>query len=200
MRIEADLIYTGKQKVAIAETLGIDADHPDCRRVEWIVGEWRCNSEDELREDLARNAKVADLAGQLLNELQPQEFDLERHFDDRGAPMTLEGHLVTLLNWVEKIADENPSLKGRRPQIPSALSTRLIEFWENSGRRVGRSTKADGQTDEQSSTGPLVRFLLASCSPVLAVAPTADAAASAIRAYKADMVKRPPKNGFFPPF
>ncbi|MEI9417558.1 hypothetical protein [Mesorhizobium sp. Cs1321R2N1] len=176
--------YTAEQLVAIAETLVVEVDHPECRQVEWIVGEWKVYSEDDVRADLARNAKIANLADQLLSEILPDEFEIDEHFADDGSPVTLAGHLVSLLNLVEKTSDEHPPMRGRRPQIPSALSTRLIEFWENSGRRVSRSSKVNGKTDEQTSTGPLVRFLLAACSPVLVPTPTADAVASAIRTYR----------------
>lgn len=187
MTVESCFKYTSAEMAAIAEALGVDEQHLDCRRVEWIIGEWKASSEVDVRAELARNAKIAAIAEQLLNELEPDEekFDPDEHFHADGTPVTLVGHLVALLNFVEQVSDFHPLRKGRRPAIPSGLSSRLIEFWESSGRRVGRSSKTDNKTDEQASAGPLVRFLLAACSPVLSPAPTADAAASAIRAYKA---------------
>ncbi|RUX97155.1 MULTISPECIES: hypothetical protein [unclassified Mesorhizobium] len=184
MTSEKPFKYTFDQLAAIADTLDVDEDHHDCRYVERVVGEWKAYTEDDVRAELARNAKIADLAEQLLDELEPEnDFDIDEHFSE-GKPATLVGHLVSLLNFVEQVSDLHPPRKGRRPQIPSALSARLIEFWENSGRRVSRSSKVDDETDEQTPSGPLVRFLLASCSPILAPPPTADAAASAIRTYQ----------------
>ncbi|TIW07813.1 MAG: hypothetical protein E5V66_29500 [Mesorhizobium sp.] len=192
--------FTSTQLAIVAQSLGVDEQHLDCRQVEWIVAEWRAYREDDVRAELARNSKIAGLAEQLLEELLPGEFEMSEHFDEDGAPVTLVGHLISLQNWIEQVAEEYPRPKGRRPQIPSTLAARLIEFWENTGRRVGRSSKADG--DEQASTGPLVRFLVAASSPVLKPSPTADAAASAIRSYvkAATMAEWSTKISSFPPF
>jgi hypothetical protein len=182
--------YSDEARARLAATLGRSSDHREVSHVERIVTEWISHNEKHILVDLARNARVAIAAENLLFELDldrdASDDDRERDFDRNGDPVTLRGHLLVAIDFLDVVKKEHEHFvpKGRPPILPRLLSTRLLEFWDSSGRRIARSsTTTKDAPDIQTPSGPLVRFLIAATEPVLQHQVPLGAAEHAIRLF-----------------
>ncbi|ATU91775.1 hypothetical protein [Phyllobacterium zundukense] len=182
--------YSDEMRARLAATLGRSSEHREVSHVERIVTEWVSHNEKHIQADLARNARIATAAENLLLELDldrdENDDDRERDFAEDGDPVTLRGHLLVAIDFLDFVKKEHENLipKGRPSVLPRLLSTRLLEFWDNSGRRIARSsTTTKDAPDIQTPSGPLVRFLIAATEPVLQHKVPLGAAEHAIRLF-----------------
>ncbi|MEI4480960.1 MULTISPECIES: hypothetical protein [unclassified Phyllobacterium] len=180
--------YSAQEKNRLAKILGCSEDHSTVSNVERIVGEWLKHNEEHVAVDLGKNTRIAVAAENLLREIEGDggEKDFRNDFEENGHPISLRGHLLVAIEFLDSVMVENEHLlpKGRTPAIPRLLAIRLLEFWENSGRRIARSSTAKKDApDIQNPSGPLVLFLLAATEPVLRTKVPLGAAEHAIRTF-----------------
>lgn len=185
--------FSGEERALLAASLGRSSDHFELRAVEQIVNQWADYNEKHILADLSRNDRIGAAAEKLLLEIElsrdddgNEGEDFERDYDEDGNPVTLRGHLMVAIDFRDLVKKEHDHVlpKGRPPVIPRMLATRLLEFWENSGRSIARSSTATKDSpDVQIPSGPLVRFLLAATEPVLRTKVPLGAAEHAIRTF-----------------